>query len=61
VQRPRAKEGGREEEEKRSGISVGSSDRLHSNKHITFTGLARSRDPVLTYANATIADAQLHM
>jgi hypothetical protein len=45
VQRPRAKEGGREEEEKRSGISVGSSDGLHSNKHIGCTALAHSRDP----------------
>jgi len=57
VQRPRAKEGGREEEEKRSGISVGSSDRLHSNKHIGCTALARSRDPVHTYAIAVVADA----
>ena len=61
MQRPRAKEGGREEEEKRSGISVGSSDRLHSNKHITRTGRACSRDPVLTYATAIVADAHLYV
>jgi len=52
VQRPRAKEGGREEEEKRSGISVGSSDRLHSNKHSSNAPALMGAVPMHIYAYA---------
>lgn len=35
MQRPRANEGGREEEENRSGIAVGGADRLHDRRNTT--------------------------
>ena len=52
VRRPRAKEGGREEEEKRSGIAVRRTDRLYSNENHTLpwspAGVRSSRSIVAT-------------
>jgi hypothetical protein len=40
ARRPGAKEGGREEEEKRSGIAVRQADRLRSMENVTFAWTA---------------------
>jgi hypothetical protein len=47
VQRPRANEGGREEEENRSGIAAGDADRLHDRKTTTIfrVGKPDANDP----------------
>jgi hypothetical protein len=47
ARRPGAKEGGREEEEKRSGIAARQADRLRSIENLTFawTGFAAERFP----------------